>query len=103
VEPAKQGKAHERIVSEWMISTGWGADIMKSAGSGSHRRNKEMMIATVLAVVLLTTSTAAPWWHHNGGVEATQNMPHKAMLQLTGTAGGHFTGYYICHGKRTTV
>ena len=27
----------------------------------------------------------------------------KTVVQLTGTAGGHFTGYYICNGKRTTI
>lgn len=55
------------------------------------------------AVVLLTTSTATPWWRHSGGVVLVQNTSHKTTVQLTGTIGGHFTGYYICNGKRTTV
>jgi hypothetical protein len=76
---------------------------MRYAGSGLGMRNTKMMIVTILVVVLLTTGTAAPWWRHNGGVEIAQNMPHKTMMQLTGTTGGHFTGYYICNGKRTTV
>ena len=76
---------------------------MRYAGSGLGMRNTKLMIVTILAVVLLTTGTAAPWWRHNGGVEAAQSSPHKTVMQLTGTAGGHFTGYYICNGKRTTV
>jgi hypothetical protein len=76
---------------------------MRYAGAGLGMRNTKMMIVTILAVVLLTTGTAAPGWRHNGPVEIAQNMPHKTMMQLTGTAGGHFTGYYICNGKRTTV
>lgn len=76
---------------------------MKNAVSGSGLRHTKLMLATTAAVVLLTTGTAAPWWRHNGGVELAQNMPHKTTMQLTGTAGGHFTGYYICNGKRTTI
>jgi len=76
---------------------------MKNAGSGLGLRHSKLMITTVAAVVLLTTSTAAPWWRHSGGVALAQNTPHKTTVQLTGTIGGHFTGYYICNGKRTTV
>jgi hypothetical protein len=53
--------------------------------------------------VLLTTGTAAPWWRYNVGAAAVQGSSRKAMMQLTGTAGGQFTGHYICNGKRTTV
>ena len=97
------GKVHEYVIFRWTVSTGWGADMMKRAGTGLGTRNTKMMIATISAVVLLTTGTAAPWWRHNGTVELIQGTPHKTMMQLTGTAGGHFTGYYICNGKRTTV
>ena len=76
---------------------------MKNAGSGLGLRHTKLMIATMAAVVLLTTSTAAPWWRHSGTVVLAQNMPHRTTVQLTGTAGGHFTGYYICNGKRTAV
>ena len=76
---------------------------MKRAGSGLGMRNRKMMITTILGVVLLTTSTAAPWWRHSGRVQAAQSTFHKTVMQLTGTAGGHFTGFYIRNGKRTTV
>lgn len=76
---------------------------MKNAGSGVGLRHTKLMMTTIATVVLLTASTAAPWWRHNGGVEIAQNTPHKTTMQLTGTIGGHFTGYYICNGKRTTV
>ena len=76
---------------------------MSKAGSGSGLRHTKLMIATTAAVVLLTTSTAAPWWRHSGGLEATPSTVRKTVVQLTGTAGGHFTGYYICNGKRTTI
>jgi len=76
--------------------------IVKNMGSSLGKRNTKMMIATVLAVALLTTGTAVPWWHHSG-VETAQNASRKTTLQLTGTVGAHFTGYYICNGKRTTV
>lgn len=66
-------------------------------------RNTKMMTGTALVVLLVTTSTASPWWRHSGGVDVVQNAPRKTTVQLTGTAGGQFTGYYICHGKRTTV
>lgn len=76
---------------------------MKNAGSGSGLRHTKLMIATTAAVVLLTTGTAAPWWRHGGGLETSPNAVRKTVVQLTGTAGGHFTGYYICNGKRTTI
>jgi hypothetical protein len=76
---------------------------MKDAGSGLGVRHTKLKVVTGLAVVLLTTSTAAPWWRYNGAVETVQGTSRKATMQLTGTAGGQFTGYYICNGKRTTV
>lgn len=76
---------------------------MKRAGSGLGVRNTKMMIVTALAVLLATTSTASPWWRHSGGVDVVQSTPRRTTVQLTGTAGGQFTGYYICNGKRTTV
>lgn len=75
---------------------------MRKGAAGLGTRNTKMMIAAVLAVVLLTTGTAAPWWRHSS-VETAQSTSRKTTMQLTGTAGGHFTGYYICNGKRTTV
>jgi len=74
----------------------------KGAGPGLGMRKKKMMIVTVLAVVLLTTSTAVPWWRYSS-VEAAQSTSRKTVVQLTGTAGANFSGYYICNGKRTTV
>ncbi len=76
---------------------------MKNAGWGSGLRHIRLMVVTTAAVVLLTAGTAAPWWRHSGGVVLAQTVPHKTTVQLTGTIGGHFTGYYICNGKRTTV
>jgi hypothetical protein len=53
-------------------------------------------------VVLLTTGTAAPWWGHSN-VQAAQSASRKTTVQLTGTTGANFSGYYICYGKRTTI
>jgi len=76
---------------------------MKNAGSGEGVRHTKLRVVTGLAVVLLTTSTAAPWWRYNAGAETVQGGSRKAAVQLIGTAGGQFTGYYIRNGKRTTV
>lgn len=59
------------------------------------------MMITVATLVLLTTST--PWWIHSSAQAAQSNASRKTIVQLTGTAGANFSGYYICHGKRTTV
>ena len=74
---------------------------MKEAELGV--RNVRIVIVTALVVLLTTASTASPWWRHSAGVDVVQNAPRKATVQLTGTAGGQFTGYYISNGKRTTV
>jgi hypothetical protein len=74
---------------------------MEKAGSGV--RNVKIVIVTALAVLLMTTSTASPWWRHSAVTEIVQSTPRKTTVQLTGTAGGQFTGYYISNGKRTTV
>jgi len=74
----------------------------KGAGPRWGMRKKKMMIVTVLGVVLLTTSTALPWWGRNSA-EPAQSASRKTIVQLTGTAGANFSGYYICNGKRTTV
>lgn len=88
----------------WAKRAGWGANVMKKAAAGLGTRNAKMMIATISAVVLLTTGTAAPWWRHSTTTaELPQGTSHKTMMQLTGTAGSHFTGYYIRNGKRTSI
>jgi hypothetical protein len=74
----------------------------KGAGPRLGMRKKKMMIVTVLAVLFVTTGTTAPWWGRNSA-EAAQSASRKTIVQLTGTAGANFSGYYICHGKRTTV
>ena len=74
----------------------------KGTGPRWGMRKKKMMIVTVLGVVLLTTSTALPWWGRSSA-EPAQSASRKTIIQLTGTAGADFSGYYICKGKRTTV
>jgi len=76
---------------------------MKKVGSGLGVRKTKMMIVTALPVLLLTTGTASPWWRHSAGVDVVQNTSRKTTVQLTGTTGGQFTGFYIRNGKRTTV
>jgi hypothetical protein len=66
-------------------------------------RNVKIVIVTALVVLLTTAGTASPWWRHGAVTEVAQNAPRRTTVQLTGTAGGQFTGYYVCNGRRTTV
>ena len=74
----------------------------KGAGPRLGMRKQKMMIVTMLAVLLLTSSTALPWWGWSSA-KAAQSTSRKTIVQLTGTAGANFSGYYIRNGKRTTV
>ncbi|MBN1508722.1 MAG: hypothetical protein JW955_17875 [Sedimentisphaerales bacterium] len=76
---------------------------MKKVGSGWDVRNVKMTILTAMVVLPTSAGTASPWWRHSTTVDASQSVPRKTTVQLSGTAGGQFTGYYICNGKRTTV
>jgi hypothetical protein len=43
-----------------------------------------------------------PWGIHSTA-QAAQGLSRKTTVQLTGTTGANFSGYYICNGKRTTI